>query len=129
MQWIYNGINTNEICHSINAHWLPPFIVCEKTLHENVKFWRFHQSGPRKLRYDQIEPDLTEIYPHFAPGFQATCAGDSGGGHWMKEGGNGMRQILIGVQIRGDPLCGDVAFMEKINNEVAMSWIKGHLTP
>ena len=128
MQWIYNGIKTNEICDSLLAHWLPSFVVCVQTLHENVEYWRFHQDGPRELKDDNIDI-RTEIYPHDAPGFQATCHGDSGGGNWMKEGGNGMRQILIGVTTQGDPLCGDVSYMEKINNDVAMSWIEGHLYP
>ena len=126
MQWIYNGIKTNEICDSINAHWLPSFTVCVQTLHENVKFWRFHQNGPRKLRHVKI---TTEIYPRDVPGFQAACHGDSGGGHWMKEGGNGIRQILIRVATRAKPLCGGVSYMEKINTDVAMSWIKEHLYP
>ena len=128
MQWIYNGINNNDICDSVNAHWLANFLVCVRTLHENVKFWTFHQDGPRSLKNDQFE-ESTEIYPHFSPGYQRTCTGDSGGGHWMKEGGDGIRQIIIGVVTRGSPLCGEATYMEKINNKETISWIKGHLYP
>ena len=113
MQWIHTGINTNDICRSIHAEWLPTFYACVRTLHENVKVWKFHQNGPRKLRGDLID-EYKEIYPHFAPGFPHTCQGDSGGGHWMEEGGHRERQIIIGVVTQGFPLCGNASYMEKI---------------
>ena len=124
MQWIHNGINTNNICNSENARWLPSFLVCIRTLHENVKFWTFHQNKllNQPLKYDYEE--TTEEYPQFDFGFQQTCVGDSGGGHWMKEGGDGIRQILIGVVTASDPVCGDAAFTETINNKETMNWIK-----
>jgi secreted trypsin-like serine protease len=128
MQWIDNGIKTNQICNSANAHWLPTFYACVQTLHRNVNGMKFHQNGQCKLKNDLID-EYTEEFPRFAPGFQHTCNGDSGGGHWMKEGGNGGKQILIGVVTQGNSLCGDASYMEKINNKDAMRWITGHLYP
>jgi len=127
MQWKI-GPNTNKICLSPNAHLLPSFISCGRTLHENVKLWRFYQAGPRKLSDSLIE-EHEEKYPENAYGYQHPCVGDSGSGHWMREGGIGTRQVLIGVSTRAGLLCGRKSFMEKINNEDTMRWIKRHLFP
>ena len=125
MQWKI-GPNTKEICRTPNAHMLPSFYVCSRTLHETVKFWRFYQSRTRKLRDSLILED-EEIYPESAHGYQHPCRGDSGSGHWMKEGGIGIRQVLIGIHTTGGTVCGLRTFEEKINNEDTMRWIKKHL--
>ena len=127
MKWKI-GLNTNEICRTKNAHMLPSFYVCGRTIHENVEFWRFYQIGPRELS-DSLIFEHPEIYPESAYGFQHPCSGDSGSGHWMKEGGLGIRQVLIGVHTEGGRMCGRKSYEEKINNEDAMKWIKGHLFP
>ena len=131
MRWKI-GPNTNEICRTPNAHMLPSFYVCGRTLHENVKFWRFYRrqyfTGQDKLSYSLIE-EHEEEYPESAYGWQRPCSGDSGAGHWMKEGGIGMRQVLIGVHTAAGIKCGRSSFEEKINNEDAMRWLKQHLFP
>ena len=126
MQWKI-GPNTNEICRTKNVNMLPSFIVCSRTLHENVDFWRFHRTGQNTLSHSLIYKHQEE-YPESAHGRQHPCSGDSGSGHWMKEDGIGIRQVLIGVVTTGGR-CGRWSWVEKINNEDAMRWIKGHVFP
>ena len=121
MKWKF-GPNTYDICGGIGTLWIPRFITCTRTLHEIVKVWTFHQIGPDT--FTDVIDESEEIYDPDEPGFQHTCLGDSGGGHWMKEGGNGEKQVLIGVSSYATAQCGLASYMETINNKVALRWIK-----
>ena len=121
MKWKF-GVNTYDICGGFGTLWIPIFITCTRTLHEPVKVWTFHQDGPNTFTNEIDESE--EIYDPDEPGFQHSCLGDSGSGHWMKEGGQGKKNVLIGVTTRGTGKCGVASYMETINNNVALRWIK-----
>ena len=102
---------------------MPGFQACIRTLHKIVKVWTFYQDGPNNFRIkDPLQEE--EIYPADKPGWQHTCLGDSGGGHWMKEGGSGTRQVLVGVTTGGTFVCGVRSYMEKLNHDETLKWIK-----
>ena len=121
MEWKF-GVNTYDICGGFGTLWIPRFITCIRTLHEKVKVWTFHQDGPNT--FTDVIDESEEVYDPDEPGFQHGCSGDSGSGHWMKEGGQGKKNVLIAVTSASLPRCGLASYVETINNKVALRWIK-----
>jgi len=138
MNWKYDE-NTEEGCDlsSIGFQLLPNFISCVRTHYadKDVEVWHFREDGERKLQiiYDEFE---VEDYPkntlvsgkanfHF-PGYQHPCRGDVGGGHWMKGGKEGTRDVLIGIHVTSSAPCGWKSLILKLNNVEFLTWIKLH---
>ena len=137
MNWKYHE-NTAGGCDlsSRGLQWLPNFISCVGTYYANkdVEVWHFLEDWERKL---QIYGGINfEEYPKnilgpgkanvHIPGYQHPCIGDVGGGHWMKGGEEGTRDVLIGIQVTSSSPCGRNSRILKLNNVEFLNWIKLH---
>ena len=89
----------------------------------------FHIDGDGNLEYKGSRQEKQEDYAkHLDSGFQQTCVGDSGGGHWSFDATE-TRGILVGVTaISGDkdPWCSSPSIVTKITYPSIQSWIKKH---
>jgi len=138
MNWKYHE-NTADGCDlsSMGLIRLPSFISCVITRYadKNVEVWHFREDGEKKLEiidfWDLHEPAVEE-YPKRSsllfhlPGYQHPCEGDVGGGHWMKGGKEGTRDVLIGIQVTSSAPCGWNSRILKLNNLEFLNWIKLH---
>jgi len=133
MRWEYR-VNTPGVCDMADVSWLPNFLSCIRTWYgdKEAEVWTFYENKDFTYK-DQIDI-LPEHYPQDPdnfdePGYQHLCNGDSGGGHWMKGGDGGTKQVLIGINSIARKQCGLGSYMEKINNKDTLAWIKKHYCP
>jgi len=133
MNWKYHQ-NTANGCDlsSTGLLWLPSFISCIRTRYadKNVEVWHFREEGKKLVNsrkrweiYDEF--GVVGPNPHL-PGYQHPCEGDVGGGHWMKGGKEGTRDVLIGIQVTSSAPCGWNSRILKLNNLEFLNWIKLH---
>ena len=128
MEWIFHR-NTPGVCgHSLPSY-LPNYVACVRTHHKDARVWTFHEDEDMTFT-GEIDKNV-EVFPldpeNFdSKGYQQPCHGDSGGGHWMQGGQNGVKQVLIGVTTTASEPCGLFSKMEKINKKEALSFIRYH---
>ena len=129
MNWKYHE-NTANGCDlsSTGLSWLPSFISCVRTRYadKKVKVWHFREDG-ENWEYWRNRWEIYDGFPAYdLPGYQHPCEGDLGGGHWMKGGKEGTRDVLIGIQTTSSAPCGSNSRILKLNNLEFLNWIKLH---
>ena len=134
LQWKLKG--SNDGCRveeeagqeGVIEKFFPDFLVCVKALPKPAKVWTFHEESFKKFSHDITEEEdqfPTDDDPN-ASGYIQGCEGDSGGGHWMKGGATGDKNVLIGLNTIGSHTCGRFAIIEKLILRDILDWIKSH---
>ena len=106
------------------------FIVCSQSILPTIKSAVFHRNQDGSLRLLTITKTKQEDYAGRHPGFQQTCSGDSGSGHWVLNS-NDQRHVLVGITFskgRSDDgiWCGMHTIKIKTTWPPINRWIKKH---
>ena len=106
-----------------------PWYLCTKSSLPTITISMFHADGEGNLEYKGSRQEKKEDYAkHLDWGFQQTCYGDSGAGHWSFDSTK-TRGILIAITSMSgleDSWCSSPSVVTKITNPSIQSWIKKH---
>lgn len=106
------------------------FVVCSQSILPTIKSYVFHRNQDGSLRLSEIEKMKQEDYAGLHPGFQQTCGGDSGSGHWVLNS-NERRHVLVSTtfakaRIADGNWCGLQGIQIKTTWPPIHRWIKKH---
>ena len=126
--WKANDAKPNDHClEDDDVMKGSPWIMCIQSSLPTVTISYFHMKDDNTLKYLGNFKRKEKDYPsHLEWGFQQTCYGDSGGGHWTLDS-KGKRATLVGVSTEvTDDWCGSTSIITKLNYPSIHSWIKQH---
>ena len=106
-----------------------PWRLCSKSSLPTITISMFHTDSDGNLEFKGSRQEKKEDYAnHVDWGFQQTCMGDSGGGHWTFDSTE-KRGTLIAVTIGSASeytYCSSPTIVTKITYPSILHWIKRH---
>ena len=128
MAWEIDETKPHDHCILLDSE-KAPWLLCSKSSLPTITISMFHADGEGNLEYKGSRQEKKEDYAkHIDWGFQQTCYGDSGAGHWSFDSTE-TRGILVGVTVGSGlqyPWCSAPSMVTKITYPSIQSWIKKH---
>ena len=128
MTWEVDDKKSQDHCIELESA-RAPWFLCTKSSVPSVTISYFHMKNDGNLKYiGNFQRSQKNFNHYFKSGFQQTCPGDSGGGHWNFNSKR-KRATLIGITSMSGleyPWCSSPSVIVKLTYPSIQNWIKKH---